>query len=263
MKTLRNSFHPEAFFSKLQENSLLMLDYDGTLAPFVVNRTQAYPYPEVIRFFKSAHHLKNMKIVIISGRELSELERLLGSASDDLELWGSHGLERKFRNGQRSTFSIDPAIFKGLEKGLKISRSIVAPSQYEIKPFSIAVHWRGLPKSKISPIIDQLLPLWEKLCQYYPLEVHHFDGGLELRPINQGKALPVQILLKEIPPNTTVAYFGDDFTDEEAFQALGDQGLKVLVRKELRPTLADIQLTPPEELLSFLEQWRERYAAKL
>jgi len=54
-----------------------------------------------------------------------------------------------------------------------------------------------------------------------------------------------------------MAYLGDDITDEDAFQALGNRGLKVLVRQEPRQTLADIQIKPPDDLFKFLDKWIE------
>lgn len=63
-------------------------------------------------------------------------------------------------------------------------------------------------------------------------------------------------LLSETPNNTPIAYLGDDTTDEKAFKALGENGLKVLVKDKLRPTLADLHLIPPKDLLEFLNQWQ-------
>ena len=61
--------------------------------------------------------------------------------------------------------------------------------------------------------------------------------------------------MNEDPPDTVSAYLGDDLTDEDAFDAIKRKGLAVLVRKEERITRADIRLTPPEELLAFLDRW--------
>ena len=55
-----------------------MLDYDGTLAPFVVDRTLALPYPEVppliVRIMA-----QGTRVVLISGRPVRELLLLSGS----------------------------------------------------------------------------------------------------------------------------------------------------------------------------------------
>ena len=49
MKILREGFSLDEFFSQLAESpqSLLLLDYDGTLSPFVVERNEAVPYAGV------------------------------------------------------------------------------------------------------------------------------------------------------------------------------------------------------------------------
>ncbi|MBU1936081.1 trehalose-phosphatase, partial [bacterium] len=53
----------------------------------------------------------------------------------------------------------------------------------------------------------------------------------------------------------TVAYLGDDLTDEDAFRVLKGKGLGVLVRPEFRPTTADLWLQPPDDLIEFLKNW--------
>ena len=57
---------------------------------------------------------------------------------------------------------------------------------------------------------------------------------------------------RRAPPPPT---WGDDLTDEDAFQALPEGALGVLVREEWRPTEADAWLQPPEGLLDFLDRW--------
>jgi len=64
----------------------------------------------------------------------------------------------------------------------------------------------------------------------------------------------MKAILKGVEGKAPVAYLGDDFTDEDAFEELGAHGLKVLVRAEPRETKADVRLEPPEELLSFLDR---------
>jgi len=57
--------------------------------------------------------------------------------------------------------------------------------------------------------------------------------------------------------DTAAAYLGDDLTDEDAFYAIKGKGFSVLVRREWRPTIADVWIIPPEELLSFFDRWIE------
>src|SRR5262245_18065387 len=83
------------FFELLAKSkeSLLILDYDGTLAPFSINPHQAYPYPGVLERIQQIMQLQKTKMVIMSGRSLQSLRELL-LIKPLPELWGSHGGER-------------------------------------------------------------------------------------------------------------------------------------------------------------------------
>ena len=90
-----------------------------------------------------------------------------------------------------------------------------------------------------------------------------FDGGLELRALGHNKHHAVKTVLSETPGDSVVAYLGDDLTDEDAFAAVKiAHGLAVLVRSEPRSTRADLWIQPPEELVVFLDRWREHRAAR-
>jgi trehalose 6-phosphate synthase/trehalose 6-phosphate phosphatase len=125
----------------------------------------------------------------------------------------------------------------------------------ERKPLGIAYHWRGLSAEDEEKIAKTVEGGWENRLSKYNLELKSFDGGLEIRYIGINKGSAVDSILGEYGDNFTAAYLGDDLTDEDAFKALGDRGLKILVRKERRPTAADIILSPPRELLAFLQRW--------
>lgn len=252
MKVLNRHIDLKGFFKKAKEGTLLMLDYDGTLAPFVTDRMEASPYPGVKECLQALMKNRQIRVVIVSGRCLSDLEQLLKGISH-VELWGSHGLERKLASGQLVTSDIDPQVEQGLRLGKQVCLAHTKQENCEAKPYAVAMHWRGTEPSErryVAPVKQQ----WEELCKQYALEIHPFDGGLELRPKGRNKGDVVKQLLSEISHSDAVIYLGDDQTDEEAFAVLGDRGLKVLVRKQQRPTLADVHLVPPEELLSFLRQ---------
>lgn len=251
--------HPfdfDNFFHKAREKALLILDYDGTLAPFKEERMEAYPYPGVKERLFAFAELKHIRTIIVSGRSLSDLEVLLLDGLLHLELWGSHGLERKFPTGEVSHAVFDAKLQEGLDLGIKACLENIDQKHCEIKPYAVALHWRGMDPTEKLQERNSINKRWEEISSKYEFEIHPFDGGIELRPKGQTKGDTVRELLKEVPPETAIAYFGDDITDEDAFRALADRGLKVLVRKEFRPTLADIQVIPPEELLSFLDRWK-------
>jgi trehalose-phosphatase len=249
MKVLRPGVSFDRFFGKLKEGrSLLFLDYDGTLAPFQIDPKKASPYPGVMEKLQEIVDKGNTTLVIVSGRKLTDLLPFI-CLNPIPELWGSHGSER-FIKGKMSLFKeIEPIQKEGLEFGKKVWE------RCEIKPTSIALHWRGMDEKEKRVLEAKIRGNWEGIAERHHLEIHQFDGGLELRAIGINKGEVVSTVLKEHPEVKAIAYLGDDATDEEAFQVLGELGLKVLVRKEERKTLADIQITPPEELLTFLDNW--------
>ncbi len=215
---------------------------------------QAYPYPGVPERLQTLSKLSDTRTVIISGRSVHDLEKLLPEASG-LEIWGSHGLERKSATGEISVIPMDSQIQQGVKEGIKLCVDLAGQEQCERKPFGVALHWRGASEQEALRLKNLVEPLWLHLCERYELDIHSFDGGIELRPKARNKGTVVEEILNTTPKDAIIVYLGDDLTDEDAFKALGDRGLKVLVREQSRPTLADVQLIPPEELLQFLDQW--------
>jgi trehalose 6-phosphate phosphatase len=125
----------------------------------------------------------------------------------------------------------------------------------EIKPGGIAVHWRGLTDAEIERLRTQTLGGWSALAERPGLKLLHFEGGLELRVAHPDKGDVIVAILEDLDPRAQVAFLGDDLTDEDAFHALDDRGLSILVRSAYRETKAKAWLKPPHELISFLEQW--------
>ena len=251
----------ERFFFRVRStpNAILFLDYDGTLAPFNVDRQQARPYPGVRDAIERIVAAGNTRVVIISGRYASELQPLLGLAQP-VEIWGSHGWERVWPDGRYDVADLPPDALRGLAEADCGDEEITAlGGELEQKPGCLAVHWRGRAPQQIDAIRSQVLENWALLARESGLELHEFDGGLELRVPGRHKGLAVDIVLNECNagPETAIAYLGDDLTDEDAFRVLAGRGLRVLVRREPRPSAADVRLVPPVELLEFLNHWAD------
>src|ERR1700753_4464505 len=88
---------------RLASRSLLMLDYDGTLAPFHEDRFQARVYPGVAERLLALSGLPRVHLVLVSGRSARELKALL-PADLQVDIWGSHGWEHLFANGGAQLF---------------------------------------------------------------------------------------------------------------------------------------------------------------
>ncbi len=256
MKILKQGRSLDLFFAELKtaKRRVLFLDYDGTLAPFQIQRDQAFPYPGVSQALKTILETDCSRLVLISGRCIKDLIPLLGLKKLP-EIWGSHGWERLKPDQACEKPELEEAAAGGLAQAYKWVKAEGLPAQTEQKPASLALHWRGLAEAEIAGIRRKALRNWQHPAQKAGLVLHEFDGGLELRVPGRDKGHAVQTVLAEEGEGALAAYLGDDLTDEDAFSALQGRGLSLLVRRELRPTAADIWLKPPEELLAFLHNW--------
>jgi len=255
MQILRPDADLPRFLAELSRTPkrLLILDYDGTLAPFQVERDRAVPYPGVREALTTLQTVAGTRVVLVSGRAVASVLPLLGMDPAP-EIWGSHGWERRMPDGRLILQAPGAAAMEGLSQARMIAGTDW-PGQWEFKPVSIAAHWRGLPAGDAARLKARVNGAWPGLAKAHGLEVHAFDGGLELRVPGVDKGTAVATLLEECGDGVKAAYLGDDRTDEDAFRVLAGRGLAILVREELRPTAAAAWLRPPAELLDFFQRW--------
>lgn len=249
----------EDFFDSLRvaPSSVLMLDYDGTLAPFQLERDRAYPYPEAVSILEGIVQLGKTRVAIITGRPLGDIKRLLGPLNN-IEIWGSHGLERMLPDGSYRQMNMSKETTDILSRAEEWVTAVGLTSRAEIKPGGIAIHWRGMSDAKMADIEACIREGWTALAERPEFKLLQFDGGLELRVAHPDKGDAAAAILADSDPAAQIAYLGDDFTDEDAFRVLSGCGLTVLVRTEYRKTIARAWLKPPQELISFLDQWLNR-----
>lgn len=233
---------------------LLLLDYDGTLAPFHEDPARAMPYRGVREVLAAIARRDATRVVIVSGRPAHEVVPLIDMTPAP-EIWGAHGWERL--HGGQLTIEEPPAETRDLLANTKTAAAGVAAlgARIEQKRASVAVHWRGLDYQAQAGVRELLLSQWAPLVQPGVSEILSFDGGLELRALGCNKHSAVKAVLASTSGAAAIAYLGDDLTDEDAYTAVRPRGLGILVRDEVRPTRADVWLRPPEELLEFLRHW--------
>jgi trehalose 6-phosphate phosphatase len=234
---------------------LLMLDYDGTLAPFRVDRFKARPWSGVRALLKRIQDQGQTRMVVVSGRPAGEIAPLLG-VEPTPEVWGLHGAERLDADGRRTLEQQSPETRAKLDELCAHLRRDVLGGLFEEKPNAVVMHWRGAAPGKARAIEKRTRALFEPFARLDGLALLEFEAGLELRA-GRDKGGAVLALLEELKDGAThpAAYLGDDLTDESAFRAIKGSGLGVLVRRQYRDTAADVWLRPPEELRDFLETW--------
>ena len=125
---------------------VLMLDYDGTLAPFQVRPERAAPYAGVRETLEALTEAGGTRVVIVSGRPAAHLVPLL-DLQHSPEIWGVHGWERLLPDGKLYTEEPSPAVKVSLEKAaaatqdvirkggrLERKRASIAPSSSRLRP---------------------------------------------------------------------------------------------------------------------------------
>lgn len=249
---------PATFFDALRaaSTSVLLLDYDGTLAPFQTERSRAYPYPEVVPLLEGILDTGRSRIVIVTGRSIADVRPLLNPLRA-VEIWGSHGIEHLSVDGIYSQSEIPAETAASLSDAMSRLTAAGLADSAEAKPGGVAVHWRGLSTDGTKEIYTRAHKCLRPFMQHPGLKLLEFDGGVELRVAHPHKGDAVTAILSGCPPQTPVAYLGDDHTDEAAFRALNFRGITILVRSEYRRTNAQFWLHPPHELIHFLQQWSD------
>src|ERR1700727_253277 len=157
--------------------SVLMLDYDGTLAPFHVDRFEATPYSGVEERLSILSALSQVRLVLVSGRSARELHNLL-RPDIRAEIWGSHGRERLRSGGTYELFALSPVQQAALEQvGLEMS-ALGFSETLEVKPTSLAVHWRRFEPAMQERIRSSVWSVFGRIAEPDGMQLLPFDGGL-------------------------------------------------------------------------------------
>ncbi len=233
--------------------SLLLLDYDGTLAPFHDDRMQAVPWPGIRERLDVLSALPSVRLALVTGRPARELSHML-ALKRPVEIWGSHGREHLTADGAYTVASLAPAQQHALDRLEADLTAAGFATQIERKPASLAAHWRTLDADGAAQVEAIARQAYQEYCGRGGLQLLVFDGGVEMRSPAIHKGHAALQMLNQVPAVST-AYLGDDVTDEDAFLALRGRALTVLVRETPRPSHASYWLRPPQELLGFLDAW--------
>jgi trehalose-phosphatase len=255
----------EAFFSTFAHanHALLLLDYDGTLAPFRLDRFKARPWKGVRELLNRIQDPDGSaiatRIIFISGRPAAEIGPLI-DLNRPAEIWGLHGAERLRVDGRCEIDEAPTATRAKLDEVRVQLRRDSFGGRLEEKPNAVVMHWRGASSHKAQQIAQKTWSLFEPLSHLEGLKLLEFESGLELRT-GRDKGGAVRGILSdagESDEQGPVAFLGDDVTDEAAFAAVNASErphLSALVRRANRETAAAVWLQPPVELRDFLRRW--------
>lgn len=220
------------FFSHLPELTarlrqsqgvVLMLDFDGTLAPIAKTPQQArMPSPVKRQLTACARHFP---VAIISGRSLSDVRKKVGLRN--LTYAGNHGLEWQM-GGRYERVVLSP----GMEKALQEANAVCAELRnqfpgviHEDKGLTVSLHYRALSENARPRFLVHARALVMRLTEKGSLVAKRGKKVIELAPaIEWSKGKFARFLLDQLEriagKKFLPLYIGDDKTDEDAFREL-------------------------------------------
>lgn len=215
----------------------LFLDFDGTLAPIADTPQQASMPQESRRLLYELSKKEGIKLAIISGRSLRDVKNMV--ALDGLIYSGNHGLEIegpkiKYAN---PVFFKYRKLFREIYRDLKNKLSGIKGVLIEDKGLTLSVHYRLVEKKDITAVKTIVR---ESLIMYTIKNKAKIKTGKKVfeitPPVEWDKGKIVLWLLareqfKGNPNKIIPVYIGDDTTDEDAFRALKNRGISVVVGK--------------------------------
>lgn len=240
---------------------LLLLDYDGTLAPIAPEPEEARLPPATKSVLRRLSHSPKVSVALISGRALSDLRRLVGLRN--LTYVGNHGLEIQ-RYGIRKVVRVIPNAYRAamslIRPRLSTMVAGVPGSHLEDKGLSLSLHYRLVHRDQVrrlrAAFRREVLPF----VRSGTLTVLTGKKVIEVRPsLNWTKGHAVRWLLRRMRRRSVLSiYIGDDRTDEDAFAVL-IRGITIRVGAH-RPSKAQYYVRGTREVFSFLEMMADRSA---
>ena len=231
---------------------LVVLDFDGVLAPIVERPEDAAPAPGMTEAIGAL--AQRTTLAVVSGRPIAELDQRLGRLP--IIYAGGHGAEVRTADGHESAF-VDPDTVAGpldqLQRRLQDLLEHEPGWQIERKAASLAVHYRRAAPDRRDALLGQVHAAFEARRGDGPgFEVLDGKAVVELRPSGIDKGRALAWIADQVPTRRPVV-LGDDVTDEDAFrEAAQRDGFGILVADEPRATVARRRLRDPHDVATFL-----------
>jgi trehalose-phosphatase len=223
----------------------VFLDFDGTLVSIALRPDQVRLAPATRRVLRRLARHPRVTLVVISGRRRSELLRYIGIPG--IRYFGLYGWEQRGHSALPSSTLI---ALRSARQQLTTHLSSIPGLWVEDKRFSLSVHFLGVsPPARVQArrkLRSLLVPFRETLHVIENLR----DAEVIPRYI-LGKGIAVQkFLAKPADGHVLPFYFGDDLSDEPAFEAVG-KGISIHVGAA-RPTRARYSIRGPAAVAAVL-----------
>lgn len=229
----------------------ILLDYDGTLAPYQKLPSLASPSAELLELLTALTDDAKNDVVIISGRDADTLTKWLGHLP--LNLVSEHGAAIRYKGEDwQQQVSATPDWKEKIRPLLQLFVSRCVGSFIEEKKNTLAWHYRnthpdlGFIRSR--ELRNSLL----QLITNTPLQVIDGNKVLEVRLIGVDKGATAQKLLSHFNSNFTLC-IGDDTTDEDMFKTLRDVAYTIKIGRG--NTAAQYTMLSQKQVLPLLQKF--------
>lgn len=238
-----------ASYSKSHKR-LIILDYDGTLVPFVKNPQMAKPDVKLLKLLTDLGSTPNTHLVIVSGRNREILDKWFGKLPVDL--CAEHGSLIKQQN-------LPWRMLKPLDKNWKNDIRVImenyvknVPGSFiEEKDYCLVWHYRGADQKLVTSFKIELLDYLNQITFDSNLQVFSGNKVIEVknRGIDKGAAALVWTNQRQYD---FILSIGDDLTDEDMFKVLPFYGYSIKVGNS--ETIAQYRVKSHKEVKDLLSK---------
>ena len=244
-----------AHFASLPQ-VLIASDFDGVLAPLVLDPMSARAQPGTLEALRALAVLPDVHVAVVSGRDLATLRKLTGpSESDAIVLVGSHGAESSepLTDGSSTPSSglgeAEQAALEGATHALEAVVERFGDARVEHKPAGVVLHTRGMDDDEAARASAAALAVPEDVPG---VRAMRGKSVVELSVLDVTKGGALGALAQKLGTSAT-AYFGDDVTDETVFEALDATGGHVTVKVGEGDTAAAYRVDSCEAMPALLK----------
>ncbi|TVR43280.1 MAG: trehalose-phosphatase [Bacteroidia bacterium] len=239
-----------------EKKPVFFLDYDGTLTPIVQRPEDAAISDEMRETLSELG--RHFTVAVVTGRDKEDvmdfirLDHLIYSGSHGYITSGPDGLFMEHEQSEEIIKKLD-AVEEDLEKMLE---GKAEGAQIDRKRYAIALHYRNAAEEDVPDVFEVVDRILEK---YDSLKTGEGKMVVEIKPDidwHKGKAVLwiLEALGLDKKPDLLPVFIGDDVTDEDAFIAIKDIGIGILVENKGQDTAAAYSLKNVFQVRKFFEQ---------
>ena len=207
---------------RTSNTSLVMLDYDGSLREFCERYEDATPTDEIIKILHDYGNRDDIKVFINSGRD----HHTLGTWFNDcpIDLIAEHGAWMKSAGAKEWCLlgALDTSWKSDVAAVLENYVERTPGSRIEEKETALAWHYRQTEESLGNWQALELVSVLENTLRGEPVQVLHGAKVVEIRQQGLNKARAYDLVLDRFGPFDFELATGDDRTDEDLFEHVGD-----------------------------------------